>query len=99
MTESWTRALSDYTDVNGRVFGYAIYQMENGEKIFGHYEGVTQTPQGGKTSTPVVITLTGGTGKFKDLRGMLRGINVGTFSGGRAVSNEIQYEGEYWFER
>ena len=99
VTEQWVRSLSDYVEANGRVFGYFVYDMENGDKVFGRYDGITQTAAPGKTTTPTIITLTGGTGKFKDLRGLLRSTNVSNFVNGRAVSNETQYEGEYWLER
>jgi len=99
VTEQWARSLSDYVDANGRVFGYFVYSMENGDKVFGRYEGITQTAAAGKSTTPTIVTLTGGTGKFKDLRGLLRSTNVASFVNGRAVSNETQYEGEYWLER
>ena len=44
-------------------------------------------------------SIIGGTGKFKDLRGVMRATNVATFADGKATSNETQYEGEYWLER
>jgi hypothetical protein len=98
-TEQWARAVSDYVDANGRVFGYVIFNMENGDKIFGRYEGLSLTAAGAKTNSSFVFTFTGGTGKFKDLRGTMRGTGVVTFAGSRAGSIETQYDGEYWFEK
>ena len=97
--DSWSRAMSDYVDANGRVFGYVTYDLENGEKVFARYEGISQTSPGSTTSTPIILTLTGGTGNFKDIRGTLRVLNVASFSGGRATPAGTQYEGEYWFEK
>lgn len=97
-TESSTRGVSDYTDANGRVYGYTIYTLENGDKIFSRYEGVVLTPAGGKTNANYVSTFVGGTGQFRNIRGVLRGTSVVTFSGGKAGPIETQYEGEYWVE-
>src|SRR3989442_6222164 len=71
--EIWTRGLSDYTDGNGRVHGYSVYNLENGDKIFSSYEGLALTPAGGKTNATYVISFTGGTGQFKNIRGTMRG--------------------------
>ena len=97
--DSWSRAMSDYVDANGRVFGYVTFDLENGDKVFARYEGVSQTPPGGTTNTPIILTLTGGTGNFKDIRGTLRVVNLANFAGGRATPAGTQYEGEYWFEK
>jgi hypothetical protein len=97
--ESWLRALTDYMEGNGRGAGYTISILENGDKIFGRWEGVTQTTvsaNGSKvTRTNSITTLTGGTGKFKGIRGTLRGIATTDF---KAVS-DASAEGEYWVEK
>jgi hypothetical protein len=98
-TEQWVQGVSDYVNTNGRVHGYATYIMENGDKVFSHYEGINQATGTGKANGSFVHTITGGTGKFKDLRGVLRANNVATFAAGRATTNETQYDGEYWTER
>jgi hypothetical protein len=97
--EIWTRGFSDYTDGSGRVHGYSVYNLESGDKIFSSYEGLALTPAGGKTNATYVITFTGGTGQFKNIRGMMRGTGIFTFSGGKVGSIDTQYEGEYWIER
>src|SRR4051794_22141797 len=33
--ESWSRGTSDYTDSNGQTIGYVVYNLENGERVFG----------------------------------------------------------------
>ncbi|HYM30962.1 MAG TPA: hypothetical protein VEU47_06675 [Candidatus Cybelea sp.] len=97
--EGWLRAFSDYTDANGHIFGYTVAIMENGDKIFGRIEGVTQTTvgaDGSKTTRTVSTnTLTGGTGKFKGIRGTLRGIAATDFKN----LSENGTEGEYWIEK
>ncbi|HTS51690.1 MAG TPA: hypothetical protein VMH26_00290 [Burkholderiales bacterium] len=97
--EEWDRGYSDYTDTNGRAWGYGIYFLENGDKIFTRLDGTSQTlvnPDGSKKSTYTgVWTLTGGTGKFRGIRGMLR---VTIIFDTKAGLNEGQVEGEYWME-
>src|SRR2546423_8809193 len=34
MVESWTRGISDYTNNNGEGTTFAVYVLENGDKIF-----------------------------------------------------------------
>ena len=99
VSEVWNRAYSDYTNLNGRAWGYSIYSLENGDKIFARYEGATQSAVGSdgsrKTTFAGVITLTGGTGKFRGIRGLIR--TTSTFDPKANVS-ETQDEGEYWLE-
>jgi hypothetical protein len=97
-TQTMTRGVSDYTDSNGRVFGYSVISLENGDRIFARYEGLVLTPTSGQTNANYVLTLTGGTGAFRNIRGTIRGKSSGSFSGGKATSIDAQYEGEYWLE-
>jgi hypothetical protein len=96
--ESWLRGVSDYTDSSGHITGYTVGFLENGDKIYGRYEGITKTTvaaDGAKmTRTDAVTTLTGGTGKFKGIHGMIRGQGVTDF---KTASGAIA-EGEYWIE-
>jgi hypothetical protein len=97
--EEWIRGYSDYTDINGRAWGYGIYFLENGDKIFSRLDGTSQTlvnPDGSKKSTyNGAWTLTGGTGKFRGIRGVLRATIVFDTKAG---VNEGHVEGEYWME-
>lgn len=99
VVESWTRGYSDYTNFNGRSWGYTIEELESGDKIFSQYSGTTQTTidSGGtkKTVYTGVTTLTGGTGKYRGVRGM--GRNTSVFDA-KAGFNENQWETEYWIE-
>jgi hypothetical protein len=97
-TQTMTRGVSDYTDANGRVFGYSVISLENGDRIFARYEGLVLTATGGQTNANYVLTLTGGTGAFRNIRGTVRGTSTGSFSGGKVTSIDAQYEGEYWLE-
>jgi hypothetical protein len=99
--EAWQRAMSDYTDLNGRANGYYIYAMDNGDKVFARWEGLTQTtinPDGSKASeVRSVTTLIGGTGKFKGIRGTLHGGAQVDFKGSPLPTRPTI--GEYWFEQ
>ena len=96
LKEAWTHGYSDYVDINGHGWGYVVYTLENGDKIFGRYDGTSQTTQsseGKQSAFSGVTTLTGGTGKFRGIRGMLR--NTSSFDP-KSGFNETQQEGEYW---
>jgi hypothetical protein len=100
VTESsgWLR--SDYINRSGGFTQYSVLQMANGDKIYQTLDGQSQTsygPEGsGKTSYTTVIHLTGGTGKFAKIRGILRGSGVTDFKTG-AINSPV--EGEYWFDK
>lgn len=97
--ESWLRAATDYTEGNGRGTGYTVAVLENGDKIFGRWEAITQTTAGKDGAklarTTSVTTLTGGTGKFASIHGTLRSVATTDF---KALS-EAMAEGDYWIEK
>jgi hypothetical protein len=97
--EVWNRAFSDYTALNGHAWGYSQYMLEGGDKIFARYDGTTQTTIGAdgskKTTFAGIISLTGGTGKFRGIRGTIRTTSV---FDPKANVSETQDEGEYWIE-
>ena len=99
--EAWQRAMTDYINLSGHANGYIVYAMDNGDKVFARWEGLTHTtinPDGSKASeTWGVTTLTGGTGKFKGLRGTLHGGRQVDFKGSSLPSRPTV--GEYWFEQ
>ena len=90
---------ADIVNGTGRVWGYGVYLLENGDKIFARSESVLHTtvaPEGAKkSSTTTVITLIGGTGKFKGIRGTLKATTSTDFKTGLG---EAVAEGEYWIE-
>jgi len=100
VVEAWTRGASDYTNGSGHAQNYAISVMENGDKIFSRAEilthalASTEGSRGSKFTT--VVTLTGGTGKFKGIRGTLRSSGQTDFKTG---TSGVVTEGEYWFEK
>ena len=102
VTESWARGTSDYADYSGQTAGYGVYHLESGDRIFARYAGTVQSvnrPDGTREYVyHGVTTLTGGTGAFRSIRGHIRDITKGASRAGKALSNEVTGEGEYWFE-
>ena len=102
VTESWSRGSSDYMDYSGPTSGYTIYDLENGERIFTRYAGTVQSVSRSDGTREYVYhgvtTFTGGTGAFRGIRGYMRDMTKGASKDGKALSNEVTGEGEYWFE-
>jgi hypothetical protein len=95
IVESWTRGLSDFTNNTGASIVYHVYIAENGDRFFGQSSNAeAQAGQGSKMTTTMVGTITGGTGKFSGIRGLLR---VSTTANLKEETNEAQIELEYWF--
>jgi hypothetical protein len=96
LVESWTRAISDYTDGNGLNPGYTVYVLENGDKFFSRYTCVATSTGEGKVNTNCVAQITGGTGQFARIRGVVRSSNT---ADPKAGFNENQSDIEYWIEK
>jgi hypothetical protein len=99
-TEQWTRAFTDYIDLNGSAITYGTYIMENGDKIFTHGNFVSQTvanPDGSrKTTTTTVSQIAGGTGKFVGIQGTSKSVSYSDIKAGR---NETEFEIDYWMAK
>ena len=99
--EWWTRGSTDFTDANGLGTAYHTLVMENGDKIFIRVNFVAQSvpsADGSKKGANNLIAgpITGGTGKFLGIRGMLRfAANFDPKSG----FNESKGEIEYWIDK
>jgi hypothetical protein len=97
IAETWTRALTDYVDLNGPSVVYSIYMMENGDKIFARGDLVSQTVTNAdgsrKTTSTAVTRMTGGTGKFRGIQGTSKSVSLADIKAG---VNETQTELEYW---
>jgi hypothetical protein len=96
LAEQWTRGTSDYTDGNGSNSQYIVFALENGDKFFARIALVAHSAGAGKLSTTSVGSITGGTGKFAGIRGMIR--SAGT-ADPKAGFSETQYDIEYWMEK
>jgi hypothetical protein len=98
--ETWTRGMTDYTELNGPGVVYVTYVMENGDRIYarGHITAIS-TPSGeGKFALKnlAATNLVRGTGKFKGIQGVVRGETV---ADPKAGINQSSGEMEYWFEK
>ena len=97
--EEYNRAFSDYTNTNGRHFGYCLYVLKNGDQIECRIDGTTQATMNSDGSKSItysgVTTLTGGTGKFRGIQGTLR---YSGFYDPVANRSGDKTDGEYWIE-
>jgi hypothetical protein len=96
---SMTRGISDYVNWNGSFTTYSVYTMEDGSKVYSRATGTTQSSTNTEGQRAFkfsfVENFAGGTGKFKGMRGQMRGGGERQ-AGAKSLS---QYsEGEYWFE-
>ena len=98
--ESWTRGMTDFTDLNGPGVSYTTYNMDNGDKIYsrGTFEAHRIAGSEGKYTLKNIGagTITGGTGKFQAIRGVARSENL---ADPKAGVNESKGEIEYWMEK
>jgi hypothetical protein len=99
--ESWARAYTDYTNGKGRSWGYGIWILADGSKIYLESTGTTiaePTSTGSvKGSYHGVARFVGGTGKFSRIRGTMMEAN--DFDNDpKAGYNKVETRGEYWFE-
>jgi len=91
--------VSDYVAGTGNAFLHGVWTLENGDKIYSRSDIMARTTLGEgsrSTSFTSVVKLTGGTGKFKGIRGTLWTTG---FSDLKAQTSGTQTEGEYWFEQ
>ena len=99
VTEQWLRGTVDTVDGNGPVIGYGFYNLENGDKIFGRFDGISRSAMGQSADVRTVIgstVLTGGTGKMRGIRGILHFVTNTDVS---KSLNESKCDGEYWVEQ
>jgi hypothetical protein len=99
LTESWSRGQADAVDGNGSVFSYLVYKLENGDEIFGKLSGTEQTvgqQLEGRSNVVGNIILTGGTGKFRNIHGLLHFTSVVDPAKG---FNDSKTEGEYSIDK
>ncbi len=91
LVEGWTEGIGDRIDGSGDGTGYTVYVLENGDRFFSRSTIVVQSVEGKLTST-AVGHITGGTGTFAAMQGIVRDVanfdfKTG-FGGGQA---DIEY--------
>ena len=99
--ENWIWGYSDYIKGVGKAWGYAVWILEDGNKVFSEYSGTSNTQPTGSGAVEGTYhgtaRLTGGTGKYKGIRGTLT--DTAEFNTDAASGyNKGNSKGEYWFE-
>lgn len=99
--EAWVWGYSDYTNGKGRAWGYGIWLLEDGNKVYNEWAGSTSSepkPNGSIEGTNHGVTwLRSGTGKFSSIRGMLTDVNAFNNDSTNGY-NRSESKGEYWFD-
>lgn len=101
IVESWIRGFSNYTSGIGPAWGYATWITDQGNRIHAEYSGASEsrlTDTGSRRgSYHGTLKLTGGTGRFAGVRGVL--VDVTEFdTDPKNGYNRGTSHGEYWFE-
>jgi hypothetical protein len=87
----WVRGIGDRVEGNGPATQYNEFVMENGDKFYARVDGLVQNTSTNLTSTQVGY-ITGGTGRFATIRGIIRATTNFNYNTG---FNENQFEIEY----
>jgi hypothetical protein len=91
LVESQEHGTADRIEGNGPGTSYWVFMMENGDKFFARSASVVQTISG-KLSATQVGNITGGTGKFAGMQGILRtAVNFNPTAGFAETQAEIEY--------
>jgi len=99
VVEIFVRGTSDTIAGSGSSILYSTSVMENGDKIFTQSNmllNATVNADGSRQARMTTVgKITGGTGKFKGIRGSIRAAGTTDFKTG---TSDQQNEVEYWFE-
>ena len=95
LVEAWGRGITDYIDGNGSLTVYNVIVMENGDRFFARITGVTSKTSEKLTATQVGY-ITGGTGKFAGMQGIVR---ISTNFDYKTGFNESQFDIDYLIGR
>jgi hypothetical protein len=96
LVELWNRGASDLFDGDGAYTTYSVFVMENGDKFFAQTARVAESIGSGKFTTSSTGTITGGTGKFFGIEGIVQTVGTDDPKAGFA---EAQYDIEYRREK
>ena len=95
LVELWIRGINDFIDMNGLATAYSVYVFENGDKFFARSDLVAAT-DAGKSTTLAAGRITGGTGKFRNMRGVIR---VASSPDPRSGLMQSAFDIDYWFDK
>lgn len=92
LVEETARGITDIIDGNGTATFYTVFTMENGDKIFARSVQASTSDSG--TITAIAAgPITGGTGKFEQIHGVVKfAVKFNVTSG----FNEGQADIDYW---
>ncbi len=93
--EALSRNMSDYVNGSGPFTYYMVYSLEDGNQVFSRGTGSTQADATSGYRFVIVENFVGGTGRFKGMRGQVRG---GGVRAPGASSLTVEWKGEYWIE-
>lgn len=101
VTEGRVWGYSDYTNGKGKAWGYGVWILEDGNKIYNEWSGTTSaTPTATGSIEGAfngVLWLKGGTGKFSSIRGLMTVENAFNNDPTKGY-NRSESKGEYWFD-
>ena len=99
--EAWVRGYSDYTQGKGKAWGYSIWLLDDGNKVYMEWAGTTASntsPTGSIEGVFNGVTwLRGGTGKYSAIRGTMTDVNAFNNDPNNGY-NRSESKGDYWFE-
>ncbi len=90
-----SRCMSDYINGSGPNTCYNVFTLEDGNKVFSRLTGTAQSDSAAGTKSVFIENFEGGTGKFKGIRGQVRG-NTERAPG--TTSLKVEVNGEYWID-
>ena len=100
VVETWARGSSDYISGVGPVRDYGVWMLEDGNKIYTEWTGTTHSDVSStgtlKGTFNGTTRLTGGTGKFAAIRGVVTDV-VEFDTDPDSDYNNGSERGEYWF--
>ena len=96
LKESWTRGMTDFTELSGLGMSYMTMIAENGDKIYARGNFIAQSVGKGGLRNAAVQTITGGTGKFQGIRGIVKSE---IYAEPAAGINQVKSDLEYWMEK
>ena len=99
--EAWVRGYSDYTQGKGKAWGYSIWLLDDGNKVYMEWAGTTASEPSPTGSIEGIFNgvtwLRGGTGKYSAIRGTMTDANAFN-NDPKNGYNRSESKGEYWFE-
>jgi hypothetical protein len=92
LVEDTARGITDIIDGNGTATFYSVFIMENGDKFFAR-SVQSSTGESGTITLLAAGPITGGTGKFEQIHGVVKSSGKFNVTSG---FNEVEATIEYW---